>query len=85
MAKQKIRIEILPGGARALMTSPEIVATLEACADRALDALPKGYKKNVYPRGRTRANVSVYTSSHDAQRDNAKNNSLLKALGGAAK
>lgn len=78
----KVRIEIQPGGARALMTSPEIVTLLEGLADKALDRLPSGYEKSVYPNGRSRANVSVYTETAAAASDNAKNNSLLKAVGG---
>lgn len=78
----KVKIEILPGGARALMTSPEITQELEKHADAALRQLPEGYEKSVYPNGQSRANVSVYTETAAAAADNAKNNSLLKAIGG---
>lgn len=79
----KVKIEILPGGARALMTSPEVIAILEGCADKALQKLPSGYEKSVYPKGRSRANVSVYAETSAAKADNARNNSLLKAVGGS--
>ena len=78
----KVKIQLLPGGAKALMTSPEIVAELEKHADAALRQLPDGYEKSVYPNGKSRANVSVYTETASAVKDNAKNNSLLKAIGG---
>lgn len=78
----KIKIDINPAGARALMTSPEMISIMESHADSMLNRLPGGYEKSVYPKGRSRANVSVYTETAAAAKDNAKNNSLLKALGG---
>lgn len=78
----KVKIQLLPGGAKALMKSPEIVAELEKHADAALRQLPRGYEKSVYPNGKSRANVSVYTETESAMQDNAKNNSLLRAIGG---
>ncbi len=78
----KVKIEIIPGGARAVMTSPEVVSVLEGCAEKVLERLPAGYEISVYPNGKSRANVSVYAESAAAKADNAKNNSLLKALGG---
>ena len=82
---EKLRIEISGAGARALMTSPEIVAALESCADRIMDRLPSGYEKSVYPKGKSRANVSVFADTATARRENAQNNTLLRAFGGAAK
>ena len=82
MSKKNVRVEISTAGARALMTSPRMIAVLEAKADRALQALPGGYDKDVYPSGKTRANVAVYAKTFSARRDNARNNSLLKAIGG---
>jgi hypothetical protein len=64
------------------MTSPEMISMMEGLADGMLQRLPAGYGKSVYPKGQSRANVSVYTETASAAKDNAKNNSLLKAMGG---
>ena len=39
----KVKIEIVPGGARAVMTSPEVISVLESCAEKVLKRLPAGY------------------------------------------
>lgn len=75
------KVKVVPdsAGAIALMKSPEMQALLQERADAALQKLSGGYASSLYV-GRTRANVSVYTDTRSAMRDNLKNNSILKAL-----
>lgn len=55
-----VRIEVDIEGTRALMRSPEIIAVLEAEARRRTEATGMEYRADVYPNGRTRANVGAY-------------------------
>ncbi len=66
-------------GVRELLKSPGIQGALIASAGRIRDRAGSDY--DVYI-GANRANVSVRTGSAAAERDNLRNNTLLKAIGG---
>lgn len=76
----KLKIELNIPAVRALRKSKEIVAELERHAKETLAALPDGYEKSEPYYGPNRANVSVSTETRKAMKDNAENNTLLKAL-----
>lgn len=76
----KVEIELDSAGIQALLKSPEIVDVLQEQADSIRAQLGDRYQTSQHI-GKTRANVSVYTEDPDALRDNAKNNTMLKAMG----
>lgn len=75
----KLRFKLNRKGVRELMQSDEMMAVLKEHGDATLAGLGEGYKLSDYV-GKTRANVSVKAESFKARRDNAKNNTILKAL-----
>lgn len=76
----KLKIELDSAGIQALLKSQEIVETLQEQADNIRAQLGDQYQTSQHI-GKTRANVSVYTEDPDALQDNAKNNTMLKAMG----
>lgn len=66
-------------GVRQLMQSKEMQSILEDKASQAVQRLGTGYKSDKYV-GKNRANAMVYADSFFAKLDNAKNNSILKAV-----
>ena len=80
----KVRVKLNRKGVRELLKSDEL---RNVCAERAQNAmahLGSGYETNTYV-GKTRASAMVYPSSAAARQDNYRNNTLLKAFGGALK
>lgn len=77
MAKTKVVLN--SKGVQDLMKSEEMQAVLQEQADRTLSILGKGYEASLYI-GKTRANVSVGAVSKEAQKENRKNNSIIKAV-----
>lgn len=66
---------------RELRLLPEILEEVEQRADDVASKAGFGYKASaVY--GKNRARASVITATFDAILDNARNNTLLRALGG---
>lgn len=76
-----VKIELDHGGIRELLRGEGVKAMLSGYADRALASLGGGYKKSEHT-GAGRANVSVYAKSGAAKRENAENNTILKAVKG---
>ena len=76
-----VRIELNEEGVRELMQSSEMMQICMDHANRALSSLGSGYTVSSYV-GKTRVNAEVSAESFAARRENAKNNSILKALGG---
>lgn len=64
-----------------LMKSKEMQAVLSEKASQVLERCGFGYDRDLYV-GRTRANAMVYARYRQAKSDNAKNNTILKALRG---
>lgn len=65
-------------GVGELLKSDMVVSALIANADKVQNRAGDGY--DVYQHGKTRANISVRTTTKEAYDDNLKNNTLLKAL-----
>lgn len=79
MAKTKILLD--HAGMRELLRSDEAENMCRELAEKAQRSLSqtKGYVVTTY-KGRGRVNASVYASSNDAKRENAKENKILKAV-----
>ncbi len=76
-------VELNSEGVRALLKSSEIQSALLAQANIISSRCGAGYEAegSAYT-GKNRAIVRVSAVSPDAKKDNLKNNTLLKALGG---
>ncbi|WP_294542163.1 hypothetical protein [uncultured Gemmiger sp.] len=75
----KVKVVLNRSGVRALLKSEEMKT---ACAEEALAIRARcgtGYATDTYT-GKTRVNAMVWTDTAEAKRDNAENNTLLKAL-----
>ncbi len=77
----KVEIELNYKGVGELLKSEEMKNYLAGCASDILARCGDGYETDTYNAG-TRVIASVSTASAEAMRDNSKNNTLLKALGG---
>ena len=75
------RFELDRNGVRELMKDPGVVGVCQGLASAAFARLPEGYQLEPrnYPE---RHGYAIYPESSAAERDNMKNNSLLKAVGG---
>lgn len=73
------KVELNHDGFRALLTSPELAAGLESLAAGIAANAGEGYAADTYQTpGRVIA--SAYTATPEAIRNEAKNNTLLKAM-----
>ena len=77
----KVKFELNREGVRELMKSKEMTSGLEAIAGNVLSRLGEGYSTNTYV-GRNRVNVEVKADTFQARRENAQNNTILKAVQG---
>lgn len=75
----KLEFKLNRAGVRSLMQSAEMQSILKNKASDAVSRLGLGYDSDIYV-GENRANAMVYADSFKARRDNAKNNSILKAV-----
>lgn len=75
----KFRFKLNRKGVRELMQSDEMMAVLKEHGNATLAGLGEGYALSDYV-GKTRANISIKAESFKAGRENAKNNTILKAL-----
>lgn len=78
---KRVEIELNSAGIRELLKSYEIKSYCEELARGVAGRAGDGYAVDSMV-GKTRANASVYADTKEANRDNMKNNTLLKALGG---
>lgn len=76
-----VKIELNSAGIRELLKSAEIASVCEEEAHKVASRCGAGYKVDTYT-GKTRVNAMVSADTKEAYRDNLKNNTLLKALGG---
>ena len=79
-----VRVELDRAGVSELMRSPEIEMELEKAAEPVMGILPEGYSKELR-KGITRSNVRIWTDSVEAAKDNAENDTLLKAVNACSK
>lgn len=75
----KVRVKINSSAARALLKSPEVREYLESQAERMAADAGRGYRASSEV-GPNRARAQVETVSENAERDNARNNTLLRVL-----
>lgn len=78
---KKIKFELDRNGVKALLKSDEMEDICKGYADKALTRLGNGYSVSTY-KGRNRTNASVMADTVEARQENAKSNSILKAVGG---
>ena len=76
-----VRFELNREGVRELLTSSEMKAVCENYANKAVSSLGEGYEMTTYT-GKSRVNASVIATTYAARKENAENNSILKAVGG---
>ena len=76
----RVQIKLNREGVRELLKSEEMMAVCEDHANAALSRLGGGYKASSYV-GKNRVNVEISAESIKAKYQNAKHNTILKALG----
>lgn len=76
----KVYVELNRNGVRELLQSPEMMAVCSEYASAIASRAGVGYETSKHV-GKNRVNVSVYTATNEARKDNLKNNTLLKARG----
>lgn len=77
MAKTKIVLN--SAGIRELLKSQEMLQICEEHASAIQDRCGDGYECDSFV-GKTRVNAMVFADTYQAMADNAKNNTILKAL-----
>lgn len=80
MAKAKIKMN--NAAVVEMLKSPALEAVLLSNAERIAGSAGSGYEAELGAGGRTRSRAFVSTATYEARRDNAKNATLLRALGG---
>ena len=81
MAK-RVKIKMNDAAVIALLSGSEIESVLKSHADRIAGRAGSGYEAELGAGGKTRSRAFVHTATTAARRDNAKNATLLRALGG---
>lgn len=79
---KRIRIELNRAGVRELLMSEEMAGICRELAEGVAANAGEGYGVDVHY-GKNRVNASVGARTEEAEKDNLKNNTLIKALGGA--
>ncbi len=74
-----VKIKLNYSGVGDLLKSPEMQTICENHASAIRARCGDGYEQDSYA-GKTRANAMVWPSSAKARHDNARNNTILKAL-----
>ena len=75
----KLRVVLNSKGVRELLRSPQMLQICLEHANKALSRLGPGYEVSGYT-GKGRVNASVRAETFEARRENAQNNTILKAL-----
>lgn len=75
------KFELNTEGVKSLLQSPEMMEICRKHANNALSRLGAGYEVTTHT-GKTRVNAQVEAVSYKAKKDNAKNNTILKAIRG---
>ena len=75
------RFELNSSGVRELLQSPEMMSICEQHAVKAQSKLGEGYEVTTMT-GKTRVNAQIAAVTYKAKKDNAKNNTILKAVKG---
>lgn len=75
----EVKIELNRESVRALLRSPEMMAICKNHAEAARGRLGAGYEVTTHT-GKNRVNAQIAAETHAARRENAKSNTILKAL-----
>lgn len=75
----KMKFKLNSSGVRSLLQSNEMQAVLDKQATAIRNRAGVGYQQDTYI-GKNRANAMVWAETFQAQRDNMKKNTLLKAV-----
>ena len=75
----KMKFKLNSSGVRQLLQSAHMQTVLEQQASAIRNRAGIGYQQDTYV-GKNRANAMVWADTHQAKRDNMKNNTLLKAV-----
>lgn len=75
------RFELNTEGVKSLLQSPEMMEICKKYANNAQARLGDGYEVSTHT-GKTRVNAQVAAVTYKARKDNAKNNTILKAIRG---
>lgn len=75
------RFELNSHGVRELLQSQEMMGICKQYASKAQSKLGEGYEVTTHT-GKTRVNAQIKAETYKARKDNAENNSILKALRG---
>lgn len=78
----KLKIVLNREAVRGLLRSQEILDICEKHASQAQSRLGAGYEVNTHI-GKNRVNAAIVATTYEAKKENAKNNTILKALGGS--
>lgn len=76
----KVKFVLNRAGVREILQSPEIAAAVKDYTNQVQGRAGAGYEASVMTKNRAVGRVTAET--REAKRDNSKNNTLLKALGG---
>ena len=68
-------------GVKSLMQSPEMMNICKQYASNAQSRLGAGYEVTTHT-GRTRVNAQIAATTYEARKENAKNNTIWKAVNG---
>ena len=75
----KVKFELNREGVRQLLKGDAMQSLLSDKASQAANRAGSGYKSDLHV-GVNRANASVFADTYEAERDNLKNNTILKSL-----
>lgn len=74
-----VKVKLNKAGVRAMLRSPEMLAICEKHASDIARRCGEGYETDSFV-GRNRVNAMVSANTYEAKRDNAENNTILKAV-----
>ena len=74
-----LKVKLNKAGVRAMLRSPEMLAICEKHASDIARRCGEGYETTSFV-GRNRVNAMVSASTYEAKRDNAENNTIIKAV-----
>ncbi len=76
---EKVKVVLNRAGVLELLRSPELLAVCKEHADAARARLGAGYEVTTHT-GKNRVNAQITAKTPAAYRENAQNNTILKAL-----
>lgn len=77
----KVIIKLNPSGVKAMLRSKEMKEICLEHAEAIRQRCGEGYKTDSYI-GPNRCNASIWPASYQAKKDNSKNDTLIRAMGG---